>query len=60
MIFSPIGFLTSQEIIVYNFTPQATAWQTAIIANGGSMPNATLQTFDDYFFKPMISSSLLT
>lgn len=59
MIFAPFSFLNTQATIVYDFTPQATAWQTAIIANGGSMPNATLQTFDNYFFKPMISASLL-
>lgn len=59
MIFSPIGFLTSQEIIVYNFTPQATAWKNAIVTNGGSITDATLQTFDDYFFKPMVSANLL-
>jgi hypothetical protein len=57
MIFSPFSFLNTS--IVYDFTSQATAWQTAIVANGGSMPNATLQIFDDYFFKPMISASLL-
>ena len=60
MIFAPFSFLNSQANIVYNFTSQSLAWQSAIIANGGSMPNATLQTFDDYFFKPMISASLLT
>jgi hypothetical protein len=57
MIFSPFSFLNTS--IVYDFTPQATAWQTAIVANGGSMPNATLQIFDNYFFKPMITASLL-
>jgi len=41
------------------FTTQALAWQTAIIANGGSISDATLQTFDDYFFKPMVSANLL-
>ena len=59
MIFSPFSFLNSQETIIYNFSIQATAWQNAIVANGGSMPNATLQTFDDYFFKPMITANLL-
>ena len=58
MIFSPFSFLNSTSV-VYNFTTQATAWQTAIVANGGSMPNPTLQIFDTYFFKPMISASLL-
>lgn len=55
-MFSPFSFLNTS--IVYNFTSQSLAWQTAIIANGGSMPNPTLQIFDDYFFKPMISASL--
>jgi hypothetical protein len=57
MIFSPFSFLNTS--VVYNFTPQSLDWQTAIINNGGSMPNATLQIFDNYFFKPMISASLL-
>lgn len=57
MIFSPFSFLNTS--IVYNFTSQSLAWQTAIIANGGSMANSTLQIFDDYFFKPMITASLL-
>ena len=59
MIFSPFGFLNFQITATSSFTAQALAWQTAIIANGGSMPNVTLQTFDTYFFKPMISASLL-
>jgi len=58
MIFSPFSFLST--IPLFNFTTQALAWQTAIVANGGSMPNDTLQIFDNYFFKPMISASLLT
>lgn len=58
MMFSPFSFLNTS--IVYNFTSQSLAWQTNIIANGGSIPNSTLQIFDDYFFKPMISASLLT
>jgi len=57
MIFSPFSFLATTPL--YNFTTQALAWQTAIVANGGSMPDPTLQTFDDYFFKPMITASLL-
>lgn len=58
MIFSPFSFLST--IPLFNFTTQSLAWQSAIIANGGSMLNATLQIFDDYFFKPMITASLLT
>jgi hypothetical protein len=57
MIFSPFSFLNTS--VVYNFTSQSLAWQTAIINNGGSMPNSTLQIFDDYFFKLMITASLL-
>lgn len=58
MMFSPFSFLNSTTI-VYNFTTQAIAWRAAIIANSGSIPNPTLQIFDTYFFKPMISASLL-
>jgi len=31
---------------------EALAWQTNIIANGGTIPAATLAIFDNYFFKP--------
>jgi hypothetical protein len=59
MIFSPFSFLNTQATIIYNFSTQALAWQTAIVANGGSMPNETLQIFDNYFFKPMQFANLI-
>jgi hypothetical protein len=31
---------------------EALAWQTNIIANGGTIPSATLTIFDEVFFKP--------
>ena len=31
---------------------EAQAWRTNIIANGGTIPDATLLIFDNYFFKP--------
>jgi hypothetical protein len=33
-------------------SPEAMAWETNIIANGGTIPAATLAIFDNVFFKP--------
>ena len=33
-------------------SPEALAWETNIIANGGTIPAATLAIFDQYFFIP--------
>lgn len=33
-------------------SPEALAWETNIIANGGTIPAATLAIFDEVFFKP--------
>lgn len=58
MIFSPFSFLNTSISTAYSFSAQALEWQSGIINNGGSISNATLQIFDEYFFKPMVSASL--
>jgi len=40
---------------------EAKAWEANIIANGGTIPAATLKIFDDYYFKPAkLNGNILT
>jgi hypothetical protein len=39
-----------------SLSAEALAWEARIIANGGTIPAATLKIFDDNFFKPSVAN----
>ena len=54
---APFSFLGGGS----GLSAEALAWEESIIANGGTIPEATLKIFDDNFFKPAVANgSILT
>ena len=51
-----LGLTMGGNILGVGLSAESLAWEARIIANGGTIPSATLQIFDTHFFKPAIAN----